>query len=160
MRGLSGNTALRATSTRHNTLGPLPSVGALALLRLLSQALASSADKPVLTSSFASTSDVFFGSGGGGGSGAWNWGLEARFPIRDIYKDGGIFNDVTRYDRPNDGALVKVKLIGKPQDDIVFVREDHGDGDALIDFRAKEGLDRAVMTMKKREMGRLTTVPE
>ncbi|GMH06519.1 hypothetical protein Nepgr_008359 [Nepenthes gracilis] len=90
-------------------------------------------------------------------------------PVKDICKDGGIFKQILKegkgYDRPNDGAVVKVKLIGKPQDDTVFVREDHGDGDELLKVKAEEeqvieGLDRAVMTIKKGEMALLTIAPK
>ncbi|GMH22846.1 hypothetical protein Nepgr_024689 [Nepenthes gracilis] len=52
------------------------------------------------------------------------------------------------YDCPNDGAVVKVKLIGKLQDGTVFVRKGHGDRDKLFELKAEEeqvieGLDKA-----------------
>ncbi|KAK8565161.1 hypothetical protein V6N12_058735 [Hibiscus sabdariffa] len=49
------------------------------------------------------------------------------------------------YERPNEGAVVKVKLIGKLQDD----------EEQVID-----GLDKAVMTMKKGEVALVTIAPE
>ncbi|KAE8668763.1 Peptidyl-prolyl cis-trans isomerase FKBP65 [Hibiscus syriacus] len=54
------------------------------------------------------------------------------------------------YERPNEGAIVKVKLIGKLQDGTVFLKQEQ-----VID-----GLDKAAMTMKKGEIALLTIAPE
>ncbi|CAN1130961.1 Peptidyl-prolyl cis-trans isomerase FKBP65 [Linum perenne] len=69
------------------------------------------------------------------------------------------------YEKPNDGAIVKLKLIGKLQDGTVFLKKGHDDDDQLFEFRTDEeqvidGLDRAVMTMKKGEVALLTIAPE
>ncbi|KAL9237859.1 hypothetical protein vseg_012357 [Gypsophila vaccaria] len=68
------------------------------------------------------------------------------------------------YDRPNDGALVQVKLIGKLQDGTVFVKKGYEE-DPPLEFKVDEeqvidGLDRAVKTMKKGEVALLTIQPE
>lgn len=80
--------------------------------------------------------------------------------IKKIVKEG------EGYERPNDGAVVKLKLIGKLQDGTVFLKRGHGDDEAeLFEFTTDEeqvidGLDRAVMTMKKGEVALLTIAPE
>ncbi|GMH30961.1 hypothetical protein Nepgr_032804 [Nepenthes gracilis] len=79
--------------------------------------------------------------------------------IKKILKEGD------GYDRPNDGAVVKVKLTGKLQDGTVFLRKGQDDGDELFEFRTDEeqvveGLDKAVMKMKKGEVALLTVAPE
>ncbi|KAJ1441666.1 Tetratricopeptide-like helical domain superfamily [Sesbania bispinosa] len=58
------------------------------------------------------------------------------------------------YERPNEGAIVKLKLIGKLQDGTVFSKKGHGEDEQLFEFKTDEeqvidGLDRAVMTIKK-----------
>ncbi|RHN38908.1 putative peptidylprolyl isomerase [Medicago truncatula] len=70
-------------------------------------------------------------------------------------------------DCPNEGALVKLKLIGKLQDGTVFFKKGYSDGDEveLFEFKTDEeqvidGLDRAVLTMKKDEVALLTIAPE
>ncbi|GKU85971.1 hypothetical protein SLEP1_g565 [Rubroshorea leprosula] len=78
--------------------------------------------------------------------------------IKKILKEG------EGYERPNEGAVVKVKLIGKLQDDTVFLKKGHDD-DELFEFKTDEeevidGLDRAVITMKKGEVALLTIAPE
>ncbi|XP_010475822.1 PREDICTED: peptidyl-prolyl cis-trans isomerase FKBP62-like [Camelina sativa] len=65
------------------------------------------------------------------------------------------------YERPNDGAVVKVKLIGKLQDETVFLKKGHGENEELFEFKPDEeqvvdGLDRAVMKMKKGEVSLVT----
>ncbi|KAB1225581.1 Peptidyl-prolyl cis-trans isomerase FKBP62 [Morella rubra] len=75
-----------------------------------------------------------------------------------------ILKEVEGYERPNEGAVVRLKLIGKLQDGTVFVKKGH-DGDALLEFKTDEeqvidGLDRAVLTMKKGEVALLTIAPE
>ncbi|KAF3435918.1 hypothetical protein FNV43_RR23010 [Rhamnella rubrinervis] len=79
--------------------------------------------------------------------------------IKKILKEG------EGYERPNEGAVVKLKLVGKLQDGTVFLKKGHGDGEDLFEFKTDEeqvidGLDRAVMTMKKGEVAFLTIAPE
>ncbi|KAK4409169.1 Peptidyl-prolyl cis-trans isomerase FKBP65 [Sesamum angolense] len=80
--------------------------------------------------------------------------------VKKILKEG------EGYERPNEGAVVKLKLIGKLQDGTVFVKRGHGEAeDDLFEFKTDEeqvieGLDRAVMTMKKGEEALLTIAPE
>ncbi|CAH9075390.1 unnamed protein product [Cuscuta epithymum] len=71
------------------------------------------------------------------------------------------------YERPNDGTVVKLKLIGKLQDGTVFTKKGHDadSEDQLFEFKTDEeqvidGLDKAVMTMKKGEVALLTIAPE
>ncbi|GMI66359.1 rotamase FKBP 1, FK506 BINDING PROTEIN 62 [Hibiscus trionum] len=69
------------------------------------------------------------------------------------------------YERPNEGAVVKVKLIGKLQDDTVFSKKGQAEGEELFEFKTDEeqvidGLDKAVMTMKKGEVALLIIAPE
>ncbi|KAI3806174.1 hypothetical protein L1987_22069 [Smallanthus sonchifolius] len=78
--------------------------------------------------------------------------------VKKILKEGEGF------ERPNEGAVVQVKLIGKLQDGTVFIKKGHDDSEPL-EFKADEeqvidGLDRAVMTMKKGEVALLTIAPE
>ncbi|WMV48426.1 hypothetical protein MTR67_041811 [Solanum verrucosum] len=68
------------------------------------------------------------------------------------------------YERPNDGALVKVKLIGKLQDGTVFVKKGH-DEEEPFEFQIDEeqvvdGLEKAVKKMKKGEIALITIQPE
>ncbi|KAK6259721.1 hypothetical protein SCA6_014195 [Theobroma cacao] len=79
--------------------------------------------------------------------------------IKKILKEG------EGYDRPNEGADVQVKLIGKLQDGTVFLKKGHNEGEELFEFKTDEeqvidGLDRAVMKMKKGEVAQLTIAPE
>ncbi|KAL2239665.1 peptidyl-prolyl cis-trans isomerase FKBP62 [Sesamum indicum] len=80
--------------------------------------------------------------------------------IKKILKEG------EGYERPNEGAVVKLKLIGKLQDGTIFVKKGHGDDENdLFEFKVDEeqvieGLDRAVKTMKKGEAALLTVAPE
>ncbi|KAB5569786.1 hypothetical protein DKX38_003579 [Salix brachista] len=78
--------------------------------------------------------------------------------IKKILKEGD------GYERPNEGAVVKVKLIGKLQDGTVFLKKGHDDNE-LFEFKTDEdevidGLDRAVVAMKKGEVALLTIAPE
>uniref|UniRef100_A0ACD5Z275 Uncharacterized protein n=1 Tax=Avena sativa TaxID=4498 RepID=A0ACD5Z275_AVESA len=68
------------------------------------------------------------------------------------------------YNRPNDCATVKVKLIGKLEDGTVFVKKGHN-GEEPFEFKTDEdqvieGLDKAVLSMKKGEVAFLTIAPE
>ncbi|XP_057808471.1 peptidyl-prolyl cis-trans isomerase FKBP62-like [Salvia miltiorrhiza] len=80
--------------------------------------------------------------------------------IKKILKEG------EGYERPNEGAIVRLKLVGKLQDGTVFLNKGHGDNeDDLFEFKTDEeqvieGLDRAVTTMKKGEVALLTIAPE
>lgn len=79
--------------------------------------------------------------------------------IKKILKEG------EGYERPNEGTVVRVKLIGKLQDGTVFLKKGHDDGDEPFEFKTDDeqvidGLDRAVMTMKKGEVAQLTIAPE
>ncbi|OAY34838.1 peptidyl-prolyl cis-trans isomerase FKBP62 [Manihot esculenta] len=79
--------------------------------------------------------------------------------IKKILKEG------EGYERPNDGAVVKLKLIGKLQDGTVFLKKGHDSEDDLFEFKTDEeqvigGLDKAVMSMKKGEVAQLTIAPE
>ncbi|XP_028790519.1 peptidyl-prolyl cis-trans isomerase FKBP62 isoform X1 [Neltuma alba] len=74
-----------------------------------------------------------------------------------------ILSEGEGYERPNEGAVVKVKLIGKLQDGTVFLKKGHDE--ELFEFQTDEeqvidGLDRAVLTMKKGEVALLTIAPE
>lgn len=79
--------------------------------------------------------------------------------IKKVLKEG------EGYERPNEGAVVQVKLIGKLQDGTVFLKKGHNEGEELFEFKTDEeqvidGLDRAVMGMKKGEVAQLTIAPE
>lgn len=67
------------------------------------------------------------------------------------------------YERPNDGAVVKVKYTGKLEDGTIF--EEKGSDEEPFEFMAGEeqvvdGLDRAVMTMKKGELALVSVAAE
>ncbi|KAK2662726.1 hypothetical protein Ddye_001300 [Dipteronia dyeriana] len=69
------------------------------------------------------------------------------------------------FERPNEGSAVKVKLIGKLENGTVFIKKGHGEGEELFEFKTDEeqvidGLDKAVMSMKKNEVALLTIAPE
>ncbi|QCE04955.1 F-binding protein 4/5 [Vigna unguiculata] len=79
--------------------------------------------------------------------------------IKKIIKEG------EGYERPNEGAVVKLKVIGKLQDGTVFLKKGHDNEGELFEFKTDEeqvidGLDRAVLTMKKGEVALLTIAPE
>ncbi|KAF9612282.1 hypothetical protein IFM89_038852 [Coptis chinensis] len=78
--------------------------------------------------------------------------------IKKIIKDG------EGYERPNEGTMAKVELIGKLQDGTVFLKKGHDDVELfefkMDDEQVTDGLDRAVMTMKKGEVAELTSAPE
>ncbi|KAL7177091.1 hypothetical protein ACSBR2_030424 [Camellia fascicularis] len=67
------------------------------------------------------------------------------------------------YARPNDGAVVQVKLIGKLQDGTVFLKKGHDE--EPFEFKIDEeqvidGLDKSVKTMKKGEIALVTIHPD
>ncbi|XP_051134671.1 peptidyl-prolyl cis-trans isomerase FKBP62-like [Andrographis paniculata] len=80
--------------------------------------------------------------------------------VKKILKEG------EGYERPNEGAVVKLKLIGKLHDGTVFVKKGQSDNEEdLFEFKTDEeqvieGLDRAVVGMKKGEVALLTIAPE
>ncbi|GLJ26794.1 hypothetical protein SUGI_0522750 [Cryptomeria japonica] len=67
------------------------------------------------------------------------------------------------YERPNDGAVVKVKYVGKLEDGTIFDKK--GSDEEPFEFMTGEeqvidGLDRAIMNMKKGEVALVTIAPE
>ncbi|KOM58390.1 hypothetical protein LR48_Vigan11g142400 [Vigna angularis] len=79
--------------------------------------------------------------------------------IKKIIKEG------EGYERPNEGAVVKLKVIGTLQDGTLFLKKGHDNEGELLEFKTDEeqvidGLDRAVLTMKKGEVALLTIAPE
>nr|XP_025647499.1 peptidyl-prolyl cis-trans isomerase FKBP65-like [Arachis hypogaea] len=88
--------------------------------------------------------------------------------VSDITKDNKVLKKTLKegegYERPNDGAAVQVKLIGKLQDGTIFVKKGHDD-EHPFEFKIDEeqvinGLDKAVMNMKKGEVALVTIHPE
>jgi len=68
------------------------------------------------------------------------------------------------YERPNDGAVVRVRLVGRLEDGNVFTKKGH-EGDEPFEFKTDEeqvidGLDQTVMTMKKGEVALARIPPE
>jgi len=68
------------------------------------------------------------------------------------------------YERPNDGAVVRVRLVGKLEDGTVFVKKGH-DGEEPFEFKTDEeqvieGLDITVVSMKKGEVALARIPPE
>ncbi|XP_020689609.1 70 kDa peptidyl-prolyl isomerase [Dendrobium catenatum] len=77
--------------------------------------------------------------------------------LKKILKEGA------GYEKPNEGAIVKVKFTGKLQDGTVFSKK--GQDEEPFEFRTDEdevieGLDRAVLTMKNGEFALVTIPPE
>ncbi|CAJ1938765.1 unnamed protein product [Sphenostylis stenocarpa] len=88
--------------------------------------------------------------------------------VSDITKDRKVLKKTLKegegYERPNDGAVVQVKLIGKLQDGTVFIKKGHDD-EQPFEFKIDEeqvidGLDKAVKNMKKGEIASLIIQPE
>ncbi|GJZ53776.1 peptidyl-prolyl cis-trans isomerase FKBP62-like protein, partial [Tanacetum coccineum] len=78
--------------------------------------------------------------------------------VKTILKEG------EGYERPNEGAVAQVKLIGKLPDGTVFIQKGYEDSEPF-EFKTDEeqaidGLDRAVLTMKKGEVAILSVAPE
>ncbi|KAK6255273.1 hypothetical protein SCA6_016578 [Theobroma cacao] len=87
--------------------------------------------------------------------------------VSDVTKDRKVMKKILKegegYDRPNDGTVVHVKLIGKLQDGKIFVKKGHDE--EPFEFKIDEeqvidGLDRAVKMMKKGEHALITIQPE
>ncbi|KAM1797517.1 hypothetical protein ACFX12_031694 [Malus domestica] len=87
--------------------------------------------------------------------------------VSDVTKDKKVLKKTLKegegYERPNDGAVVKVKLVGKLPDGTIFTKKGHDD--EPFEFKTDEeqvieGLDRAVKNMKKGEGALVTIQPE
>ncbi|KAK3154129.1 hypothetical protein QOZ80_2BG0186510 [Eleusine coracana subsp. coracana] len=68
------------------------------------------------------------------------------------------------YDRPNDCAVVRVRLTGKLENGTLFVKKGH-DGEEPFEFKTDEdqvieGLDKAVSSMKRGEVALVTLPPK
>lgn len=88
--------------------------------------------------------------------------------VTDVTKDKKVLKKVLKegegYERPNEGAVVQVKLTGKLHDGTVFVKKGY-DEEPPFEFKIDEeqvidGLDRAVRNMKKGEVALITIHPE
>ncbi|KAJ0093364.1 hypothetical protein Patl1_26109 [Pistacia atlantica] len=88
--------------------------------------------------------------------------------VSDITKDKKVLKKILKEgegsERPNDGAVVQVKIIGKLYDGTIFVKKGH-DEEQPYEFKIDEeqvvdGLDRAVKGMKKGEVALITVQPE
>ncbi|CAM8988811.1 unnamed protein product [Rhodiola kirilowii] len=69
------------------------------------------------------------------------------------------------YERPNDGAVVRLKLVGKLENGTIFTKKGHDEAEGLFEFKTDDeqvidGLDKAVMKMKKGEVALVTIAPE
>ncbi|KAG4131361.1 hypothetical protein ERO13_D09G201600v2 [Gossypium hirsutum] len=87
--------------------------------------------------------------------------------VSDITKDKKVSKKIVKegegYERPNDGTVVQVKLIGKLPDGTIFIKK--GYDEEPFEFKIDEeqvidGLDKAVKTMKKGENALITIQPE
>ncbi|KAM5569720.1 hypothetical protein ABKV19_016967 [Rosa sericea] len=87
--------------------------------------------------------------------------------VSDVTKDKKVLKKALKegegYERPNDGAVVQVKLVGKLQDGTIFMKKGHDN--EPFEFKIDEeqvidGLDRAVESMKKGEVALVTIQPE
>ncbi|KAF5465109.1 hypothetical protein F2P56_015140, partial [Juglans regia] len=87
--------------------------------------------------------------------------------VSEITKDKKVLKKILKegegYERPNDGAVVQVKLIGKLDDGTIFTKKGHEE--EPFEFKVDEeqvvdGLDRAVKKMKKGEVALVTIQPE
>ncbi|PQM34580.1 70 kDa peptidyl-prolyl isomerase [Prunus yedoensis var. nudiflora] len=87
--------------------------------------------------------------------------------VSDVTKDKKVLKKTLKegegYERPNDGSVVQVKLVGKLHDGTIFTKKGHDD--EPFEFRIDEeqvidGLDRAVKNMKKGEVALVTIQPE
>ncbi|KAG2580128.1 70 kDa peptidyl-prolyl isomerase-like [Panicum virgatum] len=87
--------------------------------------------------------------------------------VTEIGDDKKILKKVLKegegYERPNEGAVVKVKITGKLQDGTVFTKKGHDE--EPFEFKTDEeeviaGLDLAVLNMKKGEVALVTIPPE
>ncbi|KAK4404124.1 Peptidyl-prolyl cis-trans isomerase FKBP65 [Sesamum angolense] len=88
--------------------------------------------------------------------------------VSDVSNDQKILKKILKegegYERPDDGATVQVKLIGKLHDGTIFVKKGYDDKPPF-EFKVDEdqvieGLDRTIKTMKKGEVALITIQPE
>ncbi|KAJ6401282.1 hypothetical protein OIU84_016653 [Salix udensis] len=88
--------------------------------------------------------------------------------VSDVMKDKKVMKKTLKegegYERPDEGTVVQVKLIGKLEDGTIFVKKGHEE-EPPFEFKIDEeqvidGLDRAVKTMKKGEVALVTIQPE
>ncbi|XP_022760051.1 peptidyl-prolyl cis-trans isomerase FKBP62-like, partial [Durio zibethinus] len=95
--------------------------------------------------------------------------LVSRKAVTEVTDDKKVTKKILKegegYERPSEGAVVQVKLIGKLEDGTIFLKKGHNEGEKLFEFKTDEdqvigGLDRAVMMMKKGEAAQLTIAPE
>uniref|UniRef100_A0A0D3H2C5 peptidylprolyl isomerase n=1 Tax=Oryza barthii TaxID=65489 RepID=A0A0D3H2C5_9ORYZ len=75
-----------------------------------------------------------------------------------------VLTEGTGYERPNEGAVVKVKITGKLQDGTIFTKKGHDEPEPF-EFKTDEeevidGIDRAVLNMKNGEVALVTIPPE
>ncbi|XP_066330871.1 70 kDa peptidyl-prolyl isomerase-like [Miscanthus floridulus] len=87
--------------------------------------------------------------------------------VTEIGDDKKILKKVLKegegYERPNEGAIVEVKITGKLQDGTVFTKKGHDEEPFKFKTDEEEvidGLDRAVLNMKKGEVALVTIPPE
>lgn len=87
--------------------------------------------------------------------------------VTEIGDDKKILKKVLKegegYERPNEGAVVEVKIIGKLQDGAVFTKKGHDEEPFKFKTDEEEviaGLDRSVLNMKKGEVALVTIPPE
>ncbi|TYH26831.1 hypothetical protein ES288_A02G020200v1 [Gossypium darwinii] len=87
--------------------------------------------------------------------------------VAHITKDKKILKKILKegegYLRPYNGTMVQVKLIGKLEDGMIFVKKGHDEGS--FEFKVDEGqvidgLEKTVKTMKKGEHALITIQPE
>ncbi|CAD6264801.1 unnamed protein product [Miscanthus lutarioriparius] len=74
-----------------------------------------------------------------------------------------VLKEAEGYERPNEGAVVEVKITGKLQDGTVFTKKGHDEEPFKFKTDEEEvidGLDRAVLNMKKGEVALVTIPPE
>ncbi|PON33449.1 Peptidyl-prolyl cis-trans isomerase, FKBP-type [Parasponia andersonii] len=88
-------------------------------------------------------------------------------PVTDVSKDKKVLKKTLKegegYERPNDGAVVQVKLTGKLHDGTIFAKKGHDEGPyefKIDEEQVIDGLDRAVKNMKKGEVALVTIHPE
>ncbi|XP_045794624.1 peptidyl-prolyl cis-trans isomerase FKBP62-like [Trifolium pratense] len=76
--------------------------------------------------------------------------------VSDVTSDKKVIKKILKegegFERPNEGAVVKLKLIGKLQDGTVFFEKGRDNEEKLFEFKTDEeqvidGLDKVVMTM-------------
>eukprot|EP00899_Mesostigma_viride_P014709 jgi/Mesvir1/23239/Mv09241-RA.1 len=85
--------------------------------------------------------------------------------VEDVTKDGGVvkkaLNEPAVYKKPNEGAKVKARLVGKLSDGTVFQRHEEGNELEFVTDAGEVilGLDKVVMDMKKEEQAEVVIQP-